>query len=272
MPELPEVENTRLGLLSLINKTVQHVHVQQPRLRWPVPDDLDRLKGQRLIALERRAKYILAHFEGPNTSLLLHLGMSGRLNLHSRQHAHLKHDHVWLDFNAEPLQLRYHDPRRFGSIQWLNKPKSQQLLASLGVEPLTDAFNAPEFLEKIARKQVAIKIALMDQRIVVGVGNIYAAEALFLSGIHPARPAHHITLPEAEKLVMEVKRLLCRSIELGGSTLRDYSHGQGQSGQFQQTFAVYGRAGKPCVQCKTLLENLVIGQRASVFCPTCQPD
>lgn len=265
MPELPEVETTKASLQPLVGQRVQQLHVSQPRLRWPIPDDLSRLQGQTLVSLTRRAKYIIAQFS--QDALLLHLGMSGSFTLTQPDTALRKHDHVWINFDH--IQLRYHDPRRFGCILWLDQ--GQALLDKLGPEPLTDAFDPPYLLSKLAGKTTAIKVAIMDNPIVVGVGNIYATEALFHSGIHPARPAHSISSDEAERLVMHIKRILQQSIELGGSTLRDYVNGQGENGYFQQTLWAYGRAGLPCQHCQTPLDTLKLGQRASAFCPQCQP-
>ncbi|MEC7120100.1 MAG: bifunctional DNA-formamidopyrimidine glycosylase/DNA-(apurinic or apyrimidinic site) lyase, partial [Pseudomonadota bacterium] len=241
----------------------------QPSLRWLVPHDLARLQGQTLHALTRRAKYIVARFE--QDALLMHLGMSGSFNLstYAATTARRKHDHVELNFDQH--QLRYHDPRRFGSILWLHEPRAQSLLAKLGVEPLDGAFDADYLAQRLNNKSTAIKIALMDNAVVVGVGNIYATEALFYTGIHPARPASTLTLDEITQLVSAVKRILTQAITLGGSSLRDYVNGQGETGYFQQTLAAYGRAGQACLQCGTTLDGLRLGQRASVFCPVCQP-
>ena len=266
MPELPEVETTKASLSPLIGQTVQAVQVHQPRLRWLIPADLSRLQGQTLVSLTRRAKYIIAQFS--QDALLLHLGMSGSFTLTQASTPLRKHDHVLITFDH--IQLRYHDPRRFGCILWMDG-QTHPLLTKLGVEPLTDAFDAPYLLSKLQGKTTAIKVAIMDNPIVVGVGNIYATEALFHSGIHPARPAHTVTPTEAALLVGYIKQILQQSIELGGSTLRDYVNGQGENGYFQQTLWAYGRAGLPCQRCHTPLHTLKLGQRASAFCPQCQP-
>lgn len=272
MPELPEVETTKISLLPLIGETVTSVQVNQPSLRWPIPDDLSRLTGQKLLRLERRAKYILAHFE--RDALLLHLGMSGSFSICAASVERRKHDHVIMTFadehNGEQHELRYHDPRRFGCMLWLEN-STHTLLSKLGPEPLDDDFNADYLAAKLKGKNTAIKVAMMDNSVVVGVGNIYATESLFNTGIHPARPAKAVSLDELQKLVLEIKRILTQSIELGGSTLRDYTNANGENGYFQQTLLAYGRAGEMCVNCETTLENLKLGQRASVFCPVCQP-
>jgi len=267
MPELPEVETTKASLAPLVGQTVQQVSIYQSSLRWPIPHDMSRLQGQTLQFLNRRAKYIVARFD--QDALLMHLGMSGSFALLPASDARRKHDHLCIDF--ENIQLRYHDPRRFGSILWLHEPRAQSLLASLGVEPLDPTFNVDHLAAKLKNKQTAIKVAIMDNAVVVGVGNIYASEALFYTGIHPARPAASLTPDEIERLVLEIKRILGQAIQLGGSTLRDYVNGQGETGYFQQTLAVYGRAGQACIHCGAVVDSLRLGQRASAFCPACQP-
>ncbi|ENU31107.1 formamidopyrimidine-DNA glycosylase [Acinetobacter sp. CIP-A165] len=267
MPELPEVETTKTSLLPLLEQRVQAVKIWNASLRWTIPDDIDKLVGQRLIHLSRRSKYILAEFE--HDQMLWHLGMSGSFRLCQPSDELRKHDHLVIDF--EDFQLRYHDPRRFGCILWLDQNNQTKLIDTLGPEPLSDDFNSSYLLEKLSKKNVGIKIALMDNHIVVGVGNIYATESLFNIGVHPAQPASTLTKVQVEKLVVEVKRILQQAIDLGGSTLRDYSNAMGENGYFQQTLLAYGRAGEMCVNCETILENLKLGQRASVFCPQCQP-
>ncbi|MHA3082282.1 bifunctional DNA-formamidopyrimidine glycosylase/DNA-(apurinic or apyrimidinic site) lyase [Acinetobacter sp. ANC 5383] len=267
MPELPEVETTKNSLAPLLLQTVQRVEVRQPQLRWAIPQDVDKLRGQKLLGLQRRSKYILAEFE--QDSMLWHLGMSGSFRICDAQDELRKHDHFILDFGEQ--QLRYHDPRRFGCILWLNEESKHKLLDSLGPEPLTDAFNADYLIQKLKSKHVGIKVALMDNHIVVGVGNIYATESLFNLGIHPAQPASSLSQQQISALVVEIKRILNFAIDLGGSTLRDYTNAMGENGYFQQTLLAYGRAGEMCVNCETTLENIKLGQRASVFCPQCQP-
>ncbi len=274
MPELPEVETTKNSLMPLIGQSVTGVTVHQSSLRWPVPNDLNLLQGQTLLRLERRAKYILAYFgrqkdaqQDVQSCLLMHLGMSGSLALTPFEQERRKHDHVLIGFND--IQLRYHDPRRFGSILWLNDD-TQSLLSKLAPEPLTLDFNAEYLYAKIKHKSVAIKSAIMDNHIVVGVGNIYATEALFHTHIHPLRPAKSLSPTEVIALVDEIKRILTAAIALGGSTLRDYVNGLGENGYFQQTLDVYGRAKEPCHSCHTLIETIKIGQRASAYCPVCQ--
>lgn len=267
MPELPEVETTKTSLLPLIDQSVENIQVYQSSLRWPIPENIQKLQGQKLLKLTRRSKYILAQFE--QDTMLWHLGMSGSFRLCEASEPLKKHDHLVIQF--EDIQLRYHDPRRFGCILWLDAHSQSKLIDRLGPEPLSDAFNADYLAAKFKSKNVGTKVALMDNHMVVGVGNIYATESLFNLGIHPAQPASSLTRDQIERLVIEVKRILQQAIQLGGSTLRDYTNAMGENGYFQQTLLAYGRAGEMCVNCETTLENLKLGQRASVFCPQCQP-
>ena len=266
MPELPEVETTKTSLLPLLGQTVLKVTVHQPSLRWPIPNDLQKLVGQKLIQLTRRSKYILAQFE--QDTMLWHLGMSGSFRICDEHDELRKHDHFMLQL--DDVQLRYHDPRRFGCILWLDEYSQSKIIDTLGPEPLSEAFHADYLFNRFKTKNTAIKVAMMDNHIVVGVGNIYATESLFNLGIHPAQPASSLTFQQVEKMVIEIKRILKQAIVLGGSTLRDYSNARGENGYYQQTLLAYGRAGEMCVNCETTLENLKLGQRASVFCPQCQ--
>ncbi len=266
MPELPEVETTKTSLLPLIQQQVIDVEVRESRLRWPIPDDIAKLKGQKLLQLSRRSKYILAEFE--QDSMLWHLGMSGSFRLCDATQELRKHDHLIIRF--EDMELRYHDPRRFGCILWLDEQHQAKLLQPLGPEPLSDQFNAAYLADKLKNKKVGIKVAVMDNHVVVGVGNIYATECLFHLGIHPAQPASSLSMQQIELLVLEIKRILKQAIDLGGSTLRDYSNAMGENGYFQQTLLAYGRAGEMCINCETTLQSIKLGQRASVYCPECQ--
>ncbi|MDM1764931.1 MULTISPECIES: bifunctional DNA-formamidopyrimidine glycosylase/DNA-(apurinic or apyrimidinic site) lyase [unclassified Acinetobacter] len=267
MPELPEVETTKSSLFPLLDQKVMSVQVRESRLRWAIPNDMDKLVGQKLVQLTRRSKYIFAEFE--HDTMLWHLGMSGSFRLCESHEELRKHDHLIIQF--EDIQLRYHDPRRFGCILWLDEHSQNKLIDPLGPEPLSNEFNADYLIKKLTNKQTAIKVAIMDNHVVVGVGNIYATESLFNLGIHPAQAAKDLSAVQIENLVIEIKRILKQAIELGGSTLRDYSNAMGENGYFQQTLLAYGRAGEMCVNCETTLENLKLGQRASVFCPQCQP-
>ena len=267
MPELPEVETTKTSLLPLLNERVTQVTVHQSSLRWPIPDNIQKLIGQKLIRLSRRSKYILAEFE--NDTMLWHLGMSGSFRICELNEELRKHDHLIIQF--EDVELRYHDPRRFGCILWLDEYSQTKLINTLGPEPLSDSFNAEYLADKLKSKSTAIKVAIMDNHIVVGVGNIYATESLFNLGIHPAQPASSLSKDQIEKLTIEIKRILKQAIELGGSTLRDFSNAMGENGYFQQTLLAYGRVGEMCINCETTIENIKLGQRASAFCPQCQP-
>lgn len=275
MPELPEVETTKASLAPLIGQRVSDIYTSGYRLREVIPDDLDELVGAKLVRVVRRAKYLLLDFNknGSPLRLLIHLGMSGSLQQHDAL-APRKHDHVIFGFDDSSVRLHYHDPRRFGMVMWADD--AERYLDKLGVEPLDDAFDADYLygmIHKKPKRPIArpIKSVIMEQSIVVGVGNIYAVESLFMSGIHPAMPAHQIDKDKMAVLVDNIKAILARSIEQGGSSLRDFTVGAGKTGYFQQILLAYGRAGEPCTVCHEILENIKIGGRASVYCPSCQP-
>ncbi|WP_020396413.1 bifunctional DNA-formamidopyrimidine glycosylase/DNA-(apurinic or apyrimidinic site) lyase [Thiolinea disciformis] len=269
MPELPEVETTRLGIAPhLLGRRIEKILVRQARLRWPIPASIALLEHSTVLSVQRRAKYLLVETE--QGSALLHLGMSGSLRISSAQTPPEKHDHV--DFvldNAVVLRLR--DPRKFGAVLFCHKGEVHPLLAKLGPEPLTDQFTG-DYLYKASRKRnLAIKAFVMDAHQVVGVGNIYANEALFMAGIHPARAAASLTELEAQTLVNTIKVVLARAIEKGGTTLRDFVREDGQTGYFQQVLQVYGRTGEACFKCHTPIEQIRQGQRSTWYCPSCQP-
>jgi formamidopyrimidine-DNA glycosylase len=270
MPELPEVETTRRGLAPhVIGQTVQQVLIRQVRLRWPVPEELPAdLPGHTVHSLERRGKYLLFGFG--HGCLLVHLGMSGSLRLVQADEPVKKHDHIDLCL-ANGAVLRYHDPRRFGAWLWTREPPEQHpLLAELGPEPLGEAFDG-DGLHRLAQgRSMAVKPFIMDSRIVVGVGNIYASEALFRAGIRPARAAGDISLARYRRLAQAIREVLGAAIAQGGTTLRDFVNGHGQPGYFQQTLNVYGRDGLPCPACGATVQCLRLGQRSTYFCPTCQ--
>ncbi len=269
MPELPEVETTRRGIAPhLVGQRVSRVIVRERRLRWPIPEDLDvRLSGQRIEAVERRAKYLLIRFEAG--TLIAHLGMSGSLRLVEGALPPAKHEHV--DLLLESGQaLRYTDPRRFGALLWSDDPLNHVLLASLGPEPLSEAFDGERLFQLSRGRSMAVKPFIMDNAVVVGVGNIYASEALFAAGIDPRRPAGGISRARYLKLADEIKRILALAIERGGTTLRDFVGGDGKPGYFQQELFVYGRGGEFCKHCGTTLREVRLGQRASVYCSRCQ--
>lgn len=269
MPELPEVETTRRGIAPFLEgQRVQRVVVRDRRLRWPIPEDLDvRLSGQRILTVERRAKYLLINAEAG--TLISHLGMSGNLRLVELGLAPARHEHVDIELESG-MALRYTDPRRFGAMLWSLDPHNHELLARLGPEPLTDLFDGERLYQLSRGRSMAVKPFIMDNAIVVGVGNIYATEALFAAGIDPRRAAGGISRARYLKLAVEIKRVLAAAIERGGTTLRDFIGGDGQPGYFQQELFVYGRAGLPCKVCATPLREVRLGQRASVYCPRCQ--
>lgn len=269
MPELPEVETTRRGIVPhLVGQRVSQVVVRERRLRWPIPDDLDvRLSGQRIEAVERRAKYLLIKAEVG--TLIAHLGMSGSLRLVPADLPVGKHEHV--DFVLESgMALRYTDPRRFGALLWSADPLSHVLLASLGPEPLSDDFDGERLYQLSRGRSMAVKPFIMDNAVVVGVGNIYASEALFAAGIDPRRAAGAVSRARYMKLAVEIKRILAYAIERGGTTLRDFVGGDGKPGYFQQELFVYGRGGDLCKRCGSTLREIRLGQRASVYCGRCQ--
>lgn len=269
MPELPEVETTRRGLLPLEGKRVLRVVVRHPMLRWPVPQDLpELLQGRQLLGLKRRAKYILAEFE--HGTLILHLGMSGRICLLSQDEAPAKHDHFDIGFEGGYI-LRLRDPRRFGAVLWTDQPVSSHvLIQSLGPEPLEAEFDAQWLYAHTRHKSVVIKNAIMDSHLVVGVGNIYASESLFRARIHPETPAGKLSLKQCERLVTEIKQTLTEALAAGGSSLRDFFGADGNPGYFQQEYFTYGRTAQPCKVCNTLIQNIRLGQRSTFYCPLCQ--
>lgn len=270
MPELPEVETTKRGIEPhILRNPVDRVIIREARLRWPVPEILrTHLPGQHFMEVNRRGKYLLLHAE--TGTLIIHLGMSGSLRVLEASTPCRKHDHVDVVF-CNRLCLRFHDPRRFGCILWASgNPQDHALLASMGPEPLSDCFNGKYLYELARNRKIPIKSLLMDSHIVVGVGNIYANEALFLSGIAPGRSAGRISLARMSDLCTAVSTVLNRSIQQGGTTLRDFVNESGQPGYFQQTLNVYNKAGKGCSRCGSSIRQCRIGQRSTFFCSNCQ--
>lgn len=270
MPELPEVETTLRGLSPhLQNNKITQVVVHCRKLRWPIPVEFEsRLIHQTIRHLSRRGKYMLLYLE--HDVLLIHLGMSGRLCILTQPKCLEKHDHVDIIL-ADHKILRYTDPRRFGAMLLTSEPPMQHpLLRHLGLEPLSSDFTADYLLQYVRNRRVAIKSLLMDSKMIVGVGNIYAAEALFLAHIHPAMPAGKLTKIQAKRLVNCVQQVLSKAITQGGTTFRDFMNSEGKPGYFAQQLKVYGRGGKPCVECGTILVSCLLGQRTSVYCPNCQ--
>ena len=270
MPELPEVETVRAGLHDLVfGNRIVAVHVYESRLRYPVPADLPQiLRGQTVVSLKRRAKYLLMSIG--EHQVILHLGMSGSLRWVTATQPAQKHDHLDIVFAGGGC-LRFHDPRRFGLVVLAKPPVEQHLLlAHLGPEPLSETFNPQWLFDRSRGRRIAVKSLLMDNRIVVGVGNIYANESLFLSGLSPHLPAGQLTSGQCVTLVAKIKQVLNAAIEAGGTTLQDFVNGHGQPGYFQQKLYVYGREEQPCLVCGTMIERCRIGQRSTFYCPECQ--
>ena len=270
MPELPEVETTRRELEPvLVGSIVTNVTIRERRLRWPIPVDFgNHLEGSRIIGLARRAKYLAGRF--PTGTALIHLGMSGSLRLVSSREPFGPHDHVdWcLD---DGRTLRYHDPRRFGAMLWCDgELRDHPLLAHLGPEPLSDRFSGDWLYRRSRGRRAAVKTFIMDGRTVAGLGNIYANEALFEAGIHPARAAGRIGRGRYAALAGAVRRVLASSIEAGGTSFRDYRRTDGEPGAYQRRLKTYDRAGEACLRCGATLRGRRIGQRSSVWCPRCQ--
>ena len=270
MPELPEVETTRRGLAThLSGLKIKDVVIRNGSLRWPIPKNLPKLlRGQNIISLKRRAKYLL--MDCGSGTLILHLGMSGSLRILPADTPAEKHDHFDLILNNSTA-MRLRDPRRFGAVLWHDGDVCiHPLLATLGPEPLEEDFVARYLYQATRGRSISIKQCIMDNHIVVGVGNIYANEALFRSMIKPQLAAGKLSLPRCAKLVEEIRATLSEAIQLGGSTLRDFVNTSGQPGYFQQTYWVYGRAGEPCRRCGSLIKQIKQGQRSSFYCMNCQ--
>lgn len=270
MPELPEVETTCRGISPhILAMKITDVVVRNRRLRWPVPLALDKkLIGQIIRKIDRRAKYILLYTD--TGCLILHLGMSGSLRITNTNTPAEKHDHVDIVFSNDKV-LRLRDPRRFGSIHWTKAdPYKHRLLKKLGPEPLSNTFNGQYLHECASGRTLAIKNFIMDSRIVVGVGNIYANESLFISGILPRTKTGKVSLARCEKLATAIKHILQQAIGKGGTTLRDFSSAEGKPGYFQQELQVYARSGQPCFQCSLPIKQIRLGQRSTFYCNNCQ--
>ena len=270
MPELPEVETTRRGIQKVLdNAQIKYLIVRDRRLRWPVPNDLEqRVEGQNVVSVRRRAKYILIELD--NGYLIWHLGMSGSLKIIDEHASINKHDHIDLVLKGGKA-IRFNDPRRFGCLLWGGADAlTHPLLAALGPEPLEQHFDGNYLYQKSRGRKIAIKNFIMDQKIVVGVGNIYASEALFSARVLPARQACRISLARYQALADEIKYVLNAAIKQGGTTLQDFQQADGKPGYFKQALLVYGREGEQCEVCGEIILNKVIGQRASFYCPGCQ--
>ena len=278
MPELPEVETTLRGIEpALAGRSVTEVVVRNPNLRWRVPEKVSQARGRRVVRCWRRAKYLLielACVEAADISegggLLIHLGMSGSLRICEAGDAPRKHDHVDVVLDDGKC-VRFNDPRRFGVFSWWEPPaESHKLLRNLGPEPLSEPFSGNHLRQKSRGRKGAVKNFIMDGKIVVGVGNIYASEALFMAGIHPSRSAGRISAARYEALAAAIRDVLSRAIRRGGTTLRDFLNTEGNPGYFAQELLVYDREGQPCFQCQAPVRRKVIGQRSSYYCPRCQ--
>jgi len=269
MPELPEVETSRRGIAPWIeNQKVSEVVIRDRRLRWPVPAEIDRnLPGRQIRSVRRRAKYLL--LDTDIGSAMLHLGMSGSVRIVDVSEPAAKHDHFDIRFDSGKA-LRFRDPRRFGSFLWAAAPEKHNLLINLGPEPLSPEFNVDYLRDKSRGRQVTIKQFIMNAAVVVGVGNIYASEALFIAGIHPKRAAGRVSSARLSGLVNAVKSVLELAIEAGGTTLKDFHGGDGEPGYFKQQLSVYGRDKMPCPKCETPIRAVVLGQRSTFYCHRCQ--
>lgn len=269
MPELPEVQTTCDGIRPhILGKKITDVVVRTPKLRWAIPHDLkSHLMHQTVKSIHRRAKYIIITLD--NIYLVIHLGMSGHLRVMKEYLLPNKHDHIDITFNHE-LTLRYHDPRRFGAFLITKDIASFPLFKNFGPEPLTTDFNWTYLKKSLTNKSIPIKTHIMNQKTVVGVGNIYASEALFQASIHPLRPAQSITPEEGQKLIQAIQSILEKAIVKGGTSIADYINSEGKPGYFSTELQVYQRQGLPCFRCETPIEHCRIGQRGSFFCSNCQ--
>jgi len=269
MPELPEVETSRRGIEPhIVDSTVSRIVIRERRLRWPVSRDIDRkLPGQKIESVDRRAKYLLINTA--SGSAILHLGMSGSVSIVDEGTPASVHDHVDIEFDSG-LMLRFRDPRRFGSLHWSNAPLSHPLLRDLGPEPLGDEFDGAYLWRRSRGRKVSIKQFIMNADVVVGVGNIYASEALFIAGINPRRAAGRIAKHRYDALAHAIRDVLAKAIKAGGTTLRDFYGGDGEAGYFQQQLEAYGREDEPCRRCDTPITAIVQGQRTTYYCKQCQ--
>ena len=272
MPELPEVETTRKGIKPYLeNATVTKVTIRNHSLRWPIPGDLaSTLKQQVIHSVKRRAKYLLLQCD--SGTLMIHLGMSGSLRILDKiEHNNpAKHDHVDIILNNGHL-MRYNDPRRFGAIMWTDEAVTKhKLIAHLGPEPLLKGFDANYLYKQAKTKRCSVKTLIMNGQVVVGVGNIYANESLFLSGIHPKTIAQNLTKTQCEQLTQQIKLVLGKAIKAGGTTLKDFTKSDGKPGYFAQQLNVYGRKDEPCLHCGNKIQHYKETQRATYYCPSCQ--
>ncbi|EAT13052.1 bifunctional DNA-formamidopyrimidine glycosylase/DNA-(apurinic or apyrimidinic site) lyase [Bermanella marisrubri] len=277
MPELPEVETTRAGIEPhIIGHQIKAFHVRQPQLRWPIPTELATLlTGNRVQAVRRRAKYLLIDIAAGKSedllgTLIIHLGMSGSLRVINAKPYPDPKKHEHFDIEFDDCLVRFNDPRRFGACLWQAADEVDSRLQHLGPEPLSDTFNGDYIFAKSRGRSSAIKTFIMDQRIVVGVGNIYASESLFLAGINPKKAAGKVSKKKYQELVSAIKIVLDNAIAQGGTTLRDFTSSDGKAGYFAQELRVYGREGLGCIQCQQPIKQIVQGQRSTFYCTKCQ--
>lgn len=269
MPELPEVEVVKRGLQEILKHQpiLEKVELTRKDLREPMPvKALRKLEGEKLLSVERRAKYLLLWT--PQGAMISHLGMTGTWRV-AQKGEEKDHDHIYLHFSGG-LRLAYRDPRRFGVFDFSKEPFMHAKFKDLGPEPLSEEFTGEELFRRLRNKQVSLKIAIMDQKIVVGVGNIYASEALFAAGIRPTKVAQKLSRDKADVLVTEIKKILTLSIEKGGSSISDFAQASGESGYFQNTFKVYDRAGDKCFTCTSPIKSEILGGRNTFWCSRCQ--
>ena len=268
MPELPEVETTRKGISPhIINQEIDAIVVRQPQLRWLIPDEIHQLEGKIVTSVTRRAKYLLINTD--SDSAIIHLGMSGSLRITTSDTPAEKHDHIDFKFTNKII-LRLRDPRRFGAVLWSKKPLEHRLICNLGPEPLSADFHKNHLYQLSRNKRCNVKQFIMDSHIVVGVGNIYASESLFIAGINPKTQAARISQKRYEKLTMTIKQVLEKSIEQGGTTLRDFVNADGETGYFQVSLNVYGKANQPCSKCSKPILKITQSQRSTFYCSHCQ--
>lgn len=269
MPELPEVETTRRGIAPHCEgQTINRINVRNSSLRWPVPEDIsEHMEGQIIRTVDRRAKYLFLNLD--HGTAIIHLGMSGSLRIITDNAPAQKHDHIDLALRSG-VTLRFNDPRRFGCWLWAESAATHPLIASLGPEPLSPEFNGRMLFQLSRSRNTPVKAFIMDSHVVVGVGNIYANEALFKAGIHPKRKAGRISLDRYKRLAEAVREILTAAILMGGTTLRDFVNSDGRPGYFAQSLLVYGRTGEPCSECETPLKEIRMSGRSTVYCTRCQ--
>lgn len=270
MPELPEVETIRSGIMPYVmDQSIDSVIIRQPKLRWDIPSHLaKKMVGYKVTSLLRRGKYLI--FDVGHGAMIVHLGMSGSLRIMSPTTLPKKHDHVDIVFTNQSL-LRFNDPRRFGAMLWAEKPiLAHPLLVKLGVEPLADEFSGKYLFNATRNRTIPIKSFIMNSHIVTGIGNIYATEALFAANIHPLQSANDLSLTSCQRLTDKIKFILASAIKQGGTTLKDFTQSDGKPGYFKVNLKVYGRDGEPCIVCGTPLGRLKIAQRSTVYCEHCQ--